>query len=236
MNNTIVIIPARGGSKRIKNKNITYICERPMIEWPILELKKEFSNKQIFVSTDSEEIADVCKKNGVRVPFLRPKELSDDYTGTMAVAAHAVKWLIEDGHEFENVLIVYPTAVLLNIKDVKDAFYQLETDNDCDCVMSATAFPFPIQRAVYTDKNGFVQMFYTEHALTRSQDLTSAYHDAGQFYCCRKDAVLRETNWTNGKHKVQLLHRLKVADIDDYEDLEVAEQRLTNLLLKRRNE
>lgn len=234
MDRCAVIIPARGGSKRIKNKNIVEICESPMIYWPLKELKKEFSAEQIFVSTDSQEIAKVCAEYGVKVPFLRPAELSDDYTGTMTVAAHGTQWLVNNGADFDYVLIVYPTAVLLNVDDIKSAFEKLKSDEKCACVMSATAFPFPIQRAVYTNESGYIEMFDNAQYKSRSQDLKTAYHDAGQFYWCKKEAVLQETNWTDGNHKMHILHRLNVIDIDDIEDLEVAEQRLKMKLLSHR--
>ena len=88
----LIIIPARGGSKRIPRKNIKEICGQPMIYWPLMELSKKFSPNQILVSTDSSEITSIIEKKGIKIPFIRPDSLSDDFTGTMPVATHALSW------------------------------------------------------------------------------------------------------------------------------------------------
>ena len=86
----VAVIPARGGSKRIPRKNIKEFCGKPMIAWPIEVAKESGLFEQIIISTDDEEIAEVAKSYGAEVPFIRPNELSDDYTGTTEVIAHAV--------------------------------------------------------------------------------------------------------------------------------------------------
>ena len=87
--NTLVVIPARGGSKRIPNKNIKSICGQPMIYWPLMELRKIFKAENVLVSTDSNLIKVTVEQKGLKVPFIRPKSLSDDFTGTVPVANHA---------------------------------------------------------------------------------------------------------------------------------------------------
>ena len=222
----LVIIPARGGSKRIPNKNIKNICGQPMIYWPMMELSKKFSSDQVLVSTDSESVISVIEKKGLKVPFIRPAELSGDYTGTMAVATHALKWFEDNHHSIDYVLVVYPTAVLLDIEDIIAAFHILNHDNSCDFVMSATKFAFPIQRAVFENSKGYAEMFEPKNYTTRSQDLVEALHDAGQFYLYRPDVVRQGKNITNATVKLQLLHRNKVIDIDTPEDFDVAEMKM----------
>ena len=85
----LIIIPARGGSKRIPRKNIKEICGQPMIYWPLMELSKKFSSKQILVSTDSSEIISTVEKKGIKIPFIRPDSLSGSFTATFPVATHA---------------------------------------------------------------------------------------------------------------------------------------------------
>ena len=91
----LCVIPARAGSKRIKKKNIKIFCGKPIIVWSI---ELAFASKcfdKIIVSTDDAEIADLAKNYGAEVPFIRPKSLSDDYTETVPVISHAIKWQIE---------------------------------------------------------------------------------------------------------------------------------------------
>lgn len=158
---------------------------------------------------------------------MRPKSLSDNFTGTVPVVQHALKWYETYVKKVDFVLTVYPTAVLLNEDDIRSAITTLAEDEECDSVMSATSFSFPIQRAVHEDQSGYAVMFYPEHYSTRSQDLMEAKHDAGQFYFSRAESVRRGSLLTNSKVKLQMLHRNSVIDIDTLEDFEIAEEKLS---------
>ena len=140
--NTLVVIPARGGSKRIPNKNIKSICGQPMIYWPLMELRKIFKAENVLVSTDSNLIKVTVEQKGQKVPFIRPKSLSDDFTGTVPVANHALSWYEQNVKEVDYVLTVYPTALLLREEDIYSAMATLRDDKSCDSVMSASNFPF----------------------------------------------------------------------------------------------
>ena len=223
---TLVVLPARGGSKRIPNKNIKVIYGQPMIYWPLMAINKLFNAKTVLVSTDSEQIKKTVESKGLNVPFMRPNSLSDDYTGTVEVVAHALDWYEKNVCKVDYVLTVYPTAVLLSEKDISAAMKKLLEDRNCDSVLSATNFPYPIQRAVYENSDGYAQMFEPLNFSKRSQDLTEALHDAGQFYLCKADAVRNGAFLTDINVKLQILHRNKVIDIDTIEDFEIAEEML----------
>lgn len=222
----LVIIPARGGSKRIIKKNIKEICGQPMIYWPLQVLTNIFFSNQILISTDDNEIINVVKKKGIEVPFIRPQELSDDYTGTMEVANHALKWFEKNVKIVDYVLIVYPTAVLLDKSDLELAYDILQDDKNCDYVFSGTTFPFPIQRAVYENKNGYASNFNPENYKKRSQDFKEVFHDAGQFYFCRTNSIRNSINFEDSNAKILKLKRNKVIDIDTEEDFEIAEEKM----------
>lgn len=224
--NSLVIIPARGGSKRIPNKNIKPICNQPMIYWPLMELSKFFSKENVIISTDSKEIVDILNLKGIEVPFVRPRELSDDFTGTIPVAKHALNWFEENRNKVSHVLIIYPTAVLLNINDIKDSLQHIKDNEDLDFVMSATSFPAPIQRALYLDKQGKAKMFNPEHYSSRSQDLRNSYHDAGQFYIYNAESLRNGKTLVDSNVGLKILPRNRVIDIDTEEDFEVAESRM----------
>ena len=221
--NTLVVIPARGGSKRIKNKNIKRIHGLPMIYWPMIELSKIFKADNILVSTDSEIVKKIVERKGLIVPFKRPESLSDDFIGTVEVVSHALDWFEKNVKTVEFVLTVYPTAVMLYFKDIIKAMNTMLKDVHCDTVMSSTNFSFPIQRAVFKNKYGYAEMFNPENYHSRSQDLIEAKHDAGQFYLSRAQIIREKKNLTNSKVKLHELDRSKVIDIDNKEDFKIAE-------------
>jgi pseudaminic acid cytidylyltransferase len=225
-NRVLAVIPARGGSKRIPNKNIKSMLGQPMIYWPLMELSNFIKAENVLVSTDSELIKSTVEKKGLNVPFMRPANLSDDFTDTVSVVTHSLKWYEENIEVVDYVLTVYPTAVLLREEDIRAAMTVLSEDEDCDSVMSATNFAFPIQRAVCENKGGYAEMFEPKYYYARSQDLIEAKHDAGQFYLSRAASVRNGAILTNSKVRLQLLHRNNVVDIDTIEDFEIAEEKL----------
>ena len=200
---TLVVLPARKGSKRIPHKNIKTIYGQPMIYWPLMVINKMFEAKKVLVSTDSKVIKKIVEKKGLKVPFLRPSNLSDDHTGTAPVITHALDWYEKNVSKVKYVLTVYPTAVMLSKLDVISAMKILLKDKKCDSVMSACKFSFPIQRAVYKNKNGYAQMFEPKNYSKRSQDLTEAIHDAGQFYLTKVDTVRNGLSLINSNVKLQ---------------------------------
>ncbi len=225
-NSTLVIVPARGGSKRIVNKNTRKINGQPMIYWPLKVLSKLFVSKNILVSTDSDIVKSVVEKTGLIVPFKRPANLSDDFTGTAQVTEHALEWYESNIGKVDFVLTVYPTAVMLSEDDIRNAMKILLQDITCDSVMSATTFPFPIQRAIFKNSNGYAEMFEPSNYSKRSQDFEEAMHDAGQFYLSRVESIRKGRILTNSQVKLCLLNRNRVVDIDTLEDLEIAEEKL----------
>lgn len=213
----VAIIPARGGSKRIPRKNIALFNGKPLIAYSIECALKSGVFDRVIVSTDDSEIARCAIDHGAEVPFTRPAELSDDYTGTAEVVCHALNWLKESGTPADFSCCIYATAPFLQPEDLQHSFNKLQ-DNDAGFCFSVTTFPFPIQRALRQDNVGRVDMFQPEHRLTRSQDLEEAWHDAGQFYWARAGA------WESGKpifseYSIAWpLPRHRVQDIDTPED------------------
>ncbi len=229
LNKILVVLPARGGSKRIENKNIIPLLGQPMIYWPLSELSKVFSREQILVSTDNERIIKVVEKKGVKVPFRRPKSLSDDYTEIVPVVLHALNWFEKYVKKVSYVLVVYPTAVLLQKENIFSALNTISTDKNCDCVIAGTSYPYPIQRALFENSEGYAQMFEPNQYKSRSQDLQEALHDAGQFFITKSESVKNGKVLINSNVKIEKLDRSKVIDIDDYEDLNLAELKMRRL-------
>ncbi len=118
----IAIIPARGGSKRIKNKNIKSFNKRPIIFWSIkTAINSKIFNK-VIVSTDNLKIKKIAQKYGAEVPFLRPKSISGDYATTRDVIKHAMNFYYKNSNKIEDFCCIYPTSPLLKEKTLIKAF------------------------------------------------------------------------------------------------------------------
>lgn len=231
----IAVIPARGGSKRIPRKNIKAFCGKPMIAWSIEAALESACFDQIIVSTDEKEIAEVAQKYGAASPFVRPPELSDDYTGTGPVIRHAIEWVNAQGNgPVQQACCLYATAPFVRAKDIRDGLSVLNS-TDSDYAFSVTSYAFPIQRAIRLTAEGRMAMFNPHHFNTRSQDLEEAYHDAGQFYWGRADAWLHSKMIFGEGSAPVLLPRYRVQDIDTPEDWERAEWMFKAMLAQAKN-
>ena len=149
----IAIIPARGGSKRIPKKNIKNFKGKPIIAWSIEAAKQSKLFDYIIVSTDDEEISSVSSKYGALVPFIRPKELTDDYIGTSEVIKHAAQWAINSLGDMEYICVIYATAPFITPKDILFGLDLLKSST-ADLAFTVASFPFPIQRALKILSNG----------------------------------------------------------------------------------
>jgi len=212
----IAIIPARGGSKRIPRKNIKDFCGKPMIAWPIRVAQSSGLFSHIIVSTDDPEIASVAQDWGAEVPFYRPANLSDDFTGTTPVVAHAIRECEGLGWQMDKICCIYPCAPFIQATDIK---FALDAINQSTCAYSfpVTGFPSAIQRSLKLGTDGMISPFYPQYELTRTQDLEPAFYDAGQFYWGAKEAWLHNTRiHSNGLGLV--IPNWRVVDIDKPED------------------
>ncbi|MDB4510176.1 pseudaminic acid cytidylyltransferase [Akkermansiaceae bacterium] len=229
----IAIIPARGGSKRIPRKNIKEFRGKPMIAWSIDAALASGCFDVVLVSTDDEEIAEIARNYGAAVPFLRPPELSDDFTPTIPVLRNAVaEYEKYSGKRVNFGCCIYATAPFVSAEKLKEGIAFLESDGDLDFAFSVTSFPFPIQRALKLGDDGRVSMFQPEHELSRSQDLRESYHDAGQFYWFRPSSLEGRGGFFSARARPVVLPREEAQDIDTPEDWQCAE--LIHEILERR--
>ena len=213
----IAIIPARGGSKRIPRKNIKLFFGKPLIAYSIEAALNSKIFDRVIVSTDDIEIAEVAKKYGAEVPFLRPKKISDDFATTMDVIQHALSWFEKTEQSVTFVCCIYATAPFIT-SDVLIRGLSALIEGNFNYDFGATSFPFPIQRALKLNIDGSSEMFMPEHINTRSQDLEEAYHDAGQFYWGKCSAFLKNEPMFSSASFAVILPRSSVQDIDTLED------------------
>ena len=178
--NAICIITARGGSKRIPGKNKKLFLGKPIICYSIEAALESGLFEEVMVSTDDEEIAEIAKKAGASVPFMRSAKTSDDYATTDDVLMEVLEEYEKMGRDFAYMACIYPTAPFVTAEKLEEAFRLLK-ENNASGVMPVVRFSFPPQRGMAV-KNGRLAYCYPENAMKRSQDLEPMYHDCGQFY------------------------------------------------------
>ncbi len=217
----IAIIPARGGSKRIPGKNIKEFNGKPIIAYSIEKAIESGLFDTVVVSTDNEEIAKVAQSFGAEIPFLRPIEISDDFTGINPVISHALNNIDTDGYNF--ACCIFATSPLLKVDDLKESF-KLISKSEYKFIFSATEFPHPIQRGFKKKDSGKgLEMLFPDQYLTRSQDFPEWMHDAGQFYWGDIDSWLEESMNFDENSFAYKLPMWRVQDIDTMEDWRRAE-------------
>ena len=220
--NNIAIIPARGGSKRIPKKNIKDFLGKPIIAYSIeMATSCRLFNK-VIVSTDDEEIKNVAIKYGAEVPFIRPKKIADDFTGTHEVMGHAVKWLEDNSKKLDYVCCIYPTAPLIQKDDLIKGYEIIKTGK-WNSVMAATNFSYPIFRSFENLPDGGLKMIFPKHYKSRSQDLPEVYHDAGLFYWAKPEIWKKKPAKFGKKNSIIKIPNHRVPDIDTLDDWKRAE-------------
>ena len=194
MNSGMVLglIPARGGSKSIKKKNIRHLLGKPLISYTIeCALACSFIDKAV-VSTDDPEIADISKESGAEVPFIRPPELAMDDTPMLPVMQHAIETVEAIYREKVNILILLdPTSPLRRVKDIEEALSLFHHDDACQAVVSGCkAHRSPYFNMVRLE-DGFVQiLIHTDKDIGRRQDCPSAYDLDTTVWIYSREAIM----------------------------------------------
>lgn len=218
---SIAIITARGGSKRIPRKNIKDFLGKPIITYSIEAALESGVFDEVMISTDDEEIADIAKKAGATVPFMRSESTSGDFATTADVIEEVLSSYADLGKEFDYVCCIYPTAPFVTATAIKTAMETL-VSKDVDTVMPVVRFSFPPQRCVVV-KDDMLVAKWPECMNMRSQDLEPYYHDCGQFYCLNTKSFLEQKKIVMEKTMPYFQEEMNVQDIDTLEDWEIAE-------------
>lgn len=217
----ICIIPARGGSKRIPRKNIKDFLGKPIIAYSIEAALKSNLFDEVMVSTDDVEIAEIAKKYGAKVPFVRSQKNSDDFATTYDVLEEVILKYKEAGSEFVNGCCIYSCAPFVSPQKLNAGYKEL-TEQKKDTVFPVIPFGFPIQRALKIN-NHKLKMFNESYLTTRSQDLEKSYHDAGQFYWFNINEVLKKKSLLTDNTGGIIITEIEGQDIDNEVDWQIAE-------------
>ena len=224
MTRRIAIIPARGGSKRIPDKNIRDFCGRPMISYILEVAKKSELFDVIHVSTDSERIADIVAKLGFHVDFMRPVNLADDKTTIMPVLRYVLKTYHERNIDFDEVSLLTACAPLIEARDLVSAARLLQVHDYQKAVLGVAPYSAPIEWAFERHADGSLMPLQPGMFSVRSQDIAEKYFDAGMFCFFPVKSILESEGAGKDDGFIgQILPKYKAVDIDEPEDWLLAE-------------
>lgn len=217
----IAIITARGGSKRIPYKNIKEFCGKPIIEYSIRAALESGIFDTVMVSTDDEKIAQIAKRVGAEVPFMRSERTANDFASTADVLREVFDEYGKRNEYFTQACCIYPTAPFVTGEKLKLAMKKLK-DAHKDCIMPVVEFSFPPMRGM-TVQNDCLEYKWSEYANKRSQDLEKIYHDCGQFYCFMVEQFLEMGNLVTKNTGFIIVDEMEAQDIDNETDWKLAE-------------
>jgi len=225
------IITARGGSKSIPRKNVKELGGKPLIAYTVEAAKESEIFDRIILSTDDKEIAEVGKKYGAEIPFMRPEGLAEDSTPTMPVLKHAVTWMKENkNYHPDFVAILQPTAPFRQPRHLKEAFALLKKNN-ADSVISVAQIPGHSNPmwALRLDDQGLASLLVSgdlvRKRIPRRQDLPTAYTNSGHLYIFKTDLLFApEPNFYGDKVAAYVVEDKYCINIDGPEDWERAEK------------
>ncbi len=192
---TLVLLPARGGSRGIPHKNIRLLGGKPLIGYAIETARQVADDEDICLSTDDEAIARMAERYGLKVPFLRPAELATDTAGTYDVILHALDHYRRRGMEYDTLILLQPTSPFRRAEDVRRCMARYER-GDCEMVVSVRqAAANPYYDCVEPDRAGYLHPSKGDGHYTRRQELPPVYQYNGAVYVMQV-AALRERSYT----------------------------------------
>jgi CMP-N,N'-diacetyllegionaminic acid synthase len=213
----LAIIPARSGSKGIPKKNIKYLLGKPLITWTIEQAKKSSLIDTVFVSTDSEEIANIAEKWAVHVPFLRPPELAKDDSPTIDAINHVIESFEKEGKTYDIIVLLEPTSPLRKAGDI-DAAIRLFLDhyNHADALVSLGEVqlenPFIME---YIENNRLKKVISTNNQFYQRQQMPKVYFPYGVIYLSKIETLKKTRTFYQENTIPYLIERWQNYEIDD---------------------
>lgn len=217
----IAMITARGGSKRIPRKNIKEFCGKPILAYSIEAAIESGVFDEVMISTEDDEIAEIAQRYGAVFPFRRSDETASDHAMTIDVMLEVVNEYKKLGKNPESVCCIYPTAPFVTAEKFRKA-NDLFEKSGADAVIPVVKFSFPPQRCFVLDGK-YMKYKWKKYELSRSQDLEPFYHDAGQFYFIRTEAMISQLTLVPERTSPLIMDEMEVQDIDNMEDWNIAE-------------
>lgn len=221
----LAVIPARGGSKRIPDKNIRDFCGKPMLGHILAAAEQSGLFETIHISSDSDSIRAAAARLGHSPDFPRPAELADDYTPLIPVLQWTAQEFIRRGRHFDEVWLLMACAPLVQAGHLQAMAERMaELGTSCEALMAVQPFPAPVQRGFLLGSDNRLRPVDPQEFGTRSQDLPVTFHDAGVIDIYRMPFLVeaRDVVWAERFHGYKL-PRWAAVDIDTEEDWRFAE-------------
>lgn len=224
----IAIIPARSGSKGIKDKNIKELNGKPMIAYTIEAAKKSGICDDIIVSTDSQKYAEISIEYGAVIPFLRPENLSTDTATTNDVIEYTINKLKEAGKEYDYFILLQPTSPLRLSEDILGASSLLFEKKANSIVSVCEAEYSPLYMNIL-DESLSMDGFLPQNTKTRRQELSKHYRLNGAIYICKVDFFLEYKDFYREKSYAYIMDKKRSIDIDDEFDFFIVDSLMKTL-------
>ena len=218
---TLVVIPARSGSKGLPDKNIKLLNGKPLIHYSIEVAQQIFNNEDICISTDSDKYIKIAEKTGLRIPFVRPETLSTDNATTQDVLLHCLDFYEQKGVFYDYILLLQPTSPLREKKHLEDIL--MENNEDCDMIVSVKETDSnPYYVLLKENEEGYLKKLM-KGEFTRRQDCPKVYEYNGSMYLIRVSSMKEKLISSFTKIKKYEMHSKYSLDIDSEIDFKLAE-------------
>lgn len=219
---TLVVIPARGGSKGIPHKNIKLLNGKPLICYSI-DVAREFTtDDNICVTTDDDEIIKVVAEYGLKVPFKRPDYLATDTCGSNEVIQHAYQFYADKGVRYDAILLLQPTSPFRKVEFLKEAVALY--DDNIDMVTSVKLSSCnPYYDGFEEDADGLLKISKGDGTIERRQDAPSVWQQNGSIYVINPKSLMEKGMAYFTKIRKYAMSELYSVDIDNPFDWKVAE-------------
>jgi len=217
----VCVIPARGGSKGLPGKNTKMFLDKPLIAHTIEQARRSGLIDRIIVSTDDKKIADISKRYDAEVPFVRPRHLAQDKSGTIDVLLHAIEWIVKDGYSFDILVLLHATSPLRSVDDINNSIKLLFNKN--------TSNVFSVTEA---NRNPYFNMVEVNHGrvglvkrgrFASRQQAPKVYDMNASIYVWWKDVLKDKKSIFLRNSGIYVMPKERSVDIDDYIDFKIAE-------------
>lgn len=222
----LAIIPARAGSKGIKNKNIRMINKKPLIYWTINEAKKVSAINKLIVSTDSKKIATIAETYGAAAPFIRPKKFAMDNTLGIKTVLHALHAI--DHNNFDYILLLQPTSPLRIAKDINGIINFVIKNNLKSAVSVSSVKDHPELMYELSNSNKLIKSFKNYNSIKIRQRYKKLYRINGALYIAQKKWLIQHKDFLRKETHGYIMPYENSIDVDEIYDLKLAELILKN--------
>jgi CMP-N,N'-diacetyllegionaminic acid synthase len=217
----IAIIPARKGSKGIKNKNIKIFHNKPLISHTIELALNSKLIKEIIISSDDNKVLSIAKSYNIKNIIKRPRQLAQDNSLAIDAYFHAINYLKINNILSKEIIILQPTSPLRILQDINSA-YRIYKNEKADAVISCSYGKYPIEWSLKLGKNGRIQKYNSNKKMSNRQTQQKTLYPNGAIYILNIDSLLKNKSYYGKRTYPYIMPKDRSIDIDDMEDFKIA--------------